>query len=56
MIINIEAERENRSLKTSLHEFNCTVLKTKLNSVALVHKRTIPTERPLHVGEVTVLC
>ena len=28
-------------------------LKTKLNSVALVHKRTIPTERPPPVGEVS---
>jgi hypothetical protein len=26
----------------------------KLNSVALVRKRTIPTERPPHVGEVSV--
>jgi hypothetical protein len=27
--------------------------KTKLNSVALVRERTIPTERPLLVGEVS---
>jgi hypothetical protein len=27
---------------------------TKLNSVALVRRRTIPTEGPLHVGEVSV--
>jgi hypothetical protein len=27
--------------------------KTKLNSVALVRKWTIPTERPPHVGEVS---
>jgi hypothetical protein len=26
---------------------------SKRNSVALVHKRTIPTERPPHVGEVS---
>jgi hypothetical protein len=26
----------------------------KLNSVALVRKRTIPTERPPHMGEVSV--
>jgi hypothetical protein len=31
--------------------------KKKLNSVALVRKRTIPTERPLLVGEVSAnLC
>jgi hypothetical protein len=31
--------------------------KTKLNSVALVRKRTIPTERPPLVGEVSAnLC
>jgi hypothetical protein len=29
-------------------------LKTKLNSVVLVRKRTIPTERPQPVGEVSV--
>jgi hypothetical protein len=28
-------------------------IKLKLNSVALVRKRTIPTERPPHVGEVS---
>jgi hypothetical protein len=28
-------------------------LRTLLNSVALVHKRTIPTERPRLVGEVS---
>jgi hypothetical protein len=27
--------------------------KTKLNSMALVHERTIPTERPPPVGEVS---
>jgi hypothetical protein len=31
-------------------------LKKKLNSVAVVRKRTIPTERPLLVGEVANLC
>jgi hypothetical protein len=30
-----------------------TVYKTKLNSVALVRERTIPTERPPPVGEVS---
>jgi hypothetical protein len=30
-----------------------TTLKLKLNSVALVHERTIPTERPPPVGEVS---
>jgi len=29
------------------------ITKTKLNSVALVRERTIPTERPLPVGEVS---
>jgi hypothetical protein len=30
----------------------CFVPKLKINSVALVRERTIPTERPLLVGEV----
>jgi hypothetical protein len=30
--------------------------KTRLKSVALVRKRTIPTERPPPVGEVTATC
>ena len=29
------------------------IIKTKLNSVALVRERTIPTERPPPVGEVS---
>jgi hypothetical protein len=29
------------------------LVKLKLITVALVRKRTIPTERPLHVGEVS---
>ena len=32
---------------------HCPTLKTKLNSVALVRERTIPTERPPPVGEVS---
>jgi hypothetical protein len=32
---------------------NLFISKTKLNSVALVHKRTIPTEWPPLVGEVS---
>jgi hypothetical protein len=32
---------------------NKITYKTKLNSVALVRERTIPTERPLPVGEVS---
>jgi hypothetical protein len=30
------------------------VNKIKINSVALILKRTIPTERPRHVGEVSI--
>jgi hypothetical protein len=36
-----------------LFAFNKGVAKKKLNPVALVRKRTIPTERPLLVGEVS---
>ena len=38
-------------LLITLHNFN--ILKLKLNSVALVRERTIPTERPPPVGEVS---
>jgi len=34
-------------------DFNYLRLHTKLNSVALVRERTIPTERPPPVGEVS---
>jgi len=37
----------------SLVTNNCTIPKLKLNSVALVRERTIPTERPPPVGEVS---
>ena len=36
-----------------IFELPCTCYKTKLNSVALVRERTIPTERPPPVGEVS---
>jgi hypothetical protein len=40
-----------------LHENITKLKKSKLNSVALVRKRTIPTERPPLVGDVSAnLC
>jgi hypothetical protein len=35
-------------------QFQLTEVTNKTNSVVLVRKRTIPTERPPHVGEVGV--
>jgi hypothetical protein len=43
-----EWKRIHNKRNPNLHE-----LKLKLNSVALVRKLTIPTERPLLVGEVS---
>jgi len=43
----------NRNIRTWLVYVSSSIeKKTKLNSVALVHERTIPTERPPSVGEV----
>jgi hypothetical protein len=44
---NIEATSVRVLVDPLIHE------QKKLNSVALFHKRTIPTERPAHVGEVS---
>jgi hypothetical protein len=43
-ILKVRVAKESRSIR------QC---KTKLNSVAVVHKRTKPTERPPLVGEVS---
>jgi hypothetical protein len=40
-------------LKRGEVKINGNDTKTKLNSMALVHKQTIPTERPPLVGEVS---
>jgi len=45
-----------RQSSSSSSRYSCSsnlVLKLKLNSVALVRERTIPTERPPPVGEVS---
>jgi hypothetical protein len=44
---------EDRSLENYVLRSFIDLLKTKLNSVALVRERTIPTERPPPVGEVS---
>jgi hypothetical protein len=38
---------------TTVHIYKQTIHKLKLNSVTLVRERTIPTERPPPVGEVS---
>jgi hypothetical protein len=50
-LISVEVEMESVGfLETLLSTYETT--KTKLNSVASVRERTIPTERPPLVGEV----
>ena len=48
-----ELDGPNRLLVMMSPQILCKQLKTKLNSVALVRTRTIPTERPPPVGEVS---
>jgi hypothetical protein len=45
--------RVEYALQNKQNEYINTRTKTKLNSVALVRERTIPTERPPPVGEVS---
>ena len=44
-------DQTRRCVSDSLLAYRLETLKTKLNSVALVRERTIPTERPPPVGE-----
>jgi hypothetical protein len=54
-IIDCHLDFNARSISDSgLKDNPYHLTKTKLNSVALVRERTIPTQRPPPVGEVTV--
>jgi hypothetical protein len=49
--------KEEAEMKTMFEEMDANQKTKKLNSVAVVRKRTIPTERPPLVGEVSAnLC
>jgi hypothetical protein len=50
---NLKYEVNVLGVLSQLILYSCSDIKLKLNSVALVRKRTIPTERPPLVGEVS---